>query len=48
MGTWNFQNFKAEFLLNGKRPLIIIIIIIIITFIIIIIIIIIIINICKI
>ena len=43
MGTWNFQNFKAEFLLNGKRPLIIIIIII--TFIIIIIIIII--NICK-
>ena len=46
MGTWNFQNFKAEFLLNGKRPLIIIIIII--TFIIIIIIIIIIIvNICK-
>ena len=46
MGTWNFQNFKAEFLLNGKRPLIIIIIIIIITFIIIIIIIIII-NICK-
>ena len=44
MGTWNFQNFKAEFLLNGKRPLIIIIIII--TFIIIIIIIIII-NICK-
>ena len=42
MGTWNFQNFKAEFLLNGKRPLIIIIIII--TFIIIIIIII---NICK-
>ena len=44
MGTWNFQNFKAEFLLNGKRPLIIIIIIII-TFIIIIIIIII--NICK-
>ena len=46
MGTWNFQNFKAEFLLNGKRPLIIIIIIII-TFIIIIIIIIIIINICK-
>ena len=45
MGTWNFQNFKAEFLLNGKRPLIIIIIIII-TFIIIIIIIIII-NICK-
>ena len=46
MGTWNFQNFKAEFLLNGKRPLIIIIIIII-TFIIIIIIIIMIINICK-
>ena len=46
MGTWNFQNFKAEFLLNGKRPLIIIIII---TFIIIIImiIVIIIINICK-
>ena len=44
MGTWNFQNFKAEFLLNGKRPLIIIIIII--TFIIIIIIIMII-NICK-
>ena len=20
LGTWNFQNFKQEFLLNGKRP----------------------------
>ena len=20
LGTWNFRNFKPEFLLNGKRP----------------------------
>ena len=20
LGTWNFQNFRPEFLLNGKRP----------------------------
>ena len=28
MGTYNFRNFRAEFLLNGKRLLIIVIIII--------------------